>query len=99
MPSTTERGYGAEHQTLRDQWAPAVEAGEVLCHANICLMPTRLIRPDQPWDLGHTADRAGWTGPEHSRCNRADGGRRGSRRREARRDQQSNTKPRTSRQW
>lgn len=74
--STTARGYGPEHQAERERWRPDVEAGRVSCHAATCLEPDRLIRPGRPWDLGHTPDRRNWTGPEHRRCNRADGGRR-----------------------
>lgn len=70
-----QRGYGREHTRLRAQWKPKVERISVHCHAKICVMPARLILPGQAWDLGHTADRTGWTGPEHARCNRADGGR------------------------
>lgn len=73
---TTDRGYGPEHRAERERWRPDVEAGQVTCHATTCLEPDRLIRPGQAWDLGHTTDRSGWTGPEHRRCNRADGGRR-----------------------
>lgn len=72
MKSTTERGYGAEHQALRRSWKPAVATGRVRCHAKVCLMPTRLIDPAEPWDLGHTEDRADWTGPEHRTCNRTE---------------------------
>lgn len=80
--ATTSRGYGATHQREREAWAhgtggrPSVDRGEAHCHARVCLMPTRRIRPGEPWDLGHTPDRTAWTGPEHRRCNRADGGRR-----------------------
>ena len=78
--STTERGYGAEHRAERERWRPTVEAGQAMCHATRCLIEedagTRSIQPTAKWDLGHTPDRSAWTGPEHERCNRADGGRR-----------------------
>ena len=64
--STTERGYGNEHQRLRKVWAPHVERGEVRCAR--C---GRLIQPGTPWDLGHDDnDRSVYSGPEHRRCNR-----------------------------
>ena len=70
--TTTERGYGSDHRRKRLEWKPYVEAGLVECHAEICLMPTRRIAPDEHWDLGHTLDRTDWTGPEHRRCNRTE---------------------------
>ena len=82
--STTQRGYGSAHQKLKNWWRPQVDAGMVSCHATICLMPSRWIAPGTPWHLGHTADRTGWTGPEHQRCGAADGARRGNQRRAAR---------------
>jgi|SRR5690349_6971663 len=69
-----QRGYDAEHDSLRDKWKPKVELGGVHCHAVVCVMPARLILLCQPWDLGHTEDRTTWTGPEHRRCNRSAGG-------------------------
>ena len=77
--STTERGYGAEHQAERERWAPHVQAGQILCHARTCLMPSRVIYPDTAWDLGHNPERTAWTGPEHSSCNRSEGATRGNR--------------------
>lgn len=71
--STNDRGYGWDHQRLREHWAPQVKAGLVACHAAVCVMPGRWIPPDAPWDLGHTDDRRGYTGPEHRRCNRRAG--------------------------
>lgn len=68
--TTASRGYGTSHQQQRAHWAPLVQAGDVECHAERCLMPSRTIAPGAPWDLGHDADR-NWTGPEHRRCNRA----------------------------
>jgi hypothetical protein len=76
--TTTERGYGSKHQQLRDQWTPKVTAGLVNCHAVVCVESSRHIRPGSDWDLGHTPDRTRWTGPEHQRCNRTEGGRRGA---------------------
>lgn len=68
------RGYDAEHDRLRARWKPKVEACTVHCHAQTCVMPARLILPGQAWDLGHSADRTTWTGPEHAVCNRSAGG-------------------------
>jgi hypothetical protein len=74
IASTTARGYGTDHQRERQRWAPYVNAGQVRCAR--CGQP---IQPGTAWDLGHSTDRTTWTGPEHARCNRADGARRGNR--------------------
>jgi hypothetical protein len=80
--STAERGYGVPHQKLRNAWKPRVDAGQVDCHAIVCLEELdghgRRIPPGAPWHLGHTTDRSAWTGPEHQRCGAADGARRGN---------------------
>lgn len=90
---TAARGYGGQHQRLRAQWKPAVDAGQAWCHAAVCLKPSRRITPGTAWHLGHTPDRTAWTGPEHEQCNESDGGRRGGLAR-------SRTRTwRTSRQW
>jgi len=81
--TTAERGYGGAHQKLRARWAPKVAAGQAWCHAAACQMPTRWIPPGSDWDLGHTPDRAAWTGPEHASCNRSEGAARGNRDRAA----------------
>lgn len=73
MPSTGttgQRGYGRGHKAERARWAPQVDAGRVDCAR--CHEP---IEPGRPWDLGHTDDRTGWTGPEHRSCNRVAGAR------------------------
>lgn len=66
--STTDRGYGAEHQKERKRWEPTVKAG----HA-VCPRCNTTIEPNEPWDLGHNDDRTAWTGPEHRDCNRRAG--------------------------
>ena len=83
MRTTSQRGYGTAHQRERARWKPQVDAGLVQCHAQQhkpeCMARGTWLLPGLPWDLGHTEDRTGWTGPEFAGCNRADGGRRRSR--------------------
>jgi len=64
-----QRGYDAEHDRTRAQWAPQVATGRVPCAR--CGV---LIAHGAPWDLGHADDRTSWSGPEHAACNRAAGG-------------------------
>jgi hypothetical protein len=71
--STARRGYGTAHQRERARWRPKVDAGLVDCAR--CGQP---LEPGRPWDLGHTDDRTGWSGPEHLTCNRRRGGRNGA---------------------
>jgi hypothetical protein len=78
--TTTERGYGSDHQRLRKQWARVVSDGKASCAR--C---GRSIVPGTQWHLGHTDDRSGYTGPEHARCNTRDGAQRGNRMRAVRR--------------
>ncbi len=99
LARTAARGYGGAHARLRRQWELVVDAGAAFCHQPVCLEErdgrTRRIIPGTPWDLGHTPDRTGWTGPEHRRCSRADGNR--SQRRRQRRA--AMTTLTTSRRW
>ena len=64
--TTTQRGYSSDHQRRRAQLLatysysdPCAKCGQPL-GSNAALL-----------DLGHTADRTGWTGLEHRSCNRA----------------------------
>jgi hypothetical protein len=47
--TTTDRGYGAKHQKLRQRVAREVAAGLVSCSR--CGFP---IAPAESWDLGHS---------------------------------------------
>ncbi len=63
--TSTERGYDAAHRRLREQLDPIVAAGQAVCRR--C---GNQIKPGQPWDLGHHADRTRPPSPEHRICNR-----------------------------
>ena len=67
-PSTTEAGYGADHQRLRKAIARQLaEQGSVPCWR--C---GQLIVHGMAWDLGHDDhDRSIVRGAEHRACNRA----------------------------
>jgi hypothetical protein len=59
--------YGRSHRNRRLALALLVAAGCVRCAR--C---GELIRPGEPWDLGHDdVDRTKYSGPEHRGCNRA----------------------------
>ena len=68
------RGYGTTHKRLRERYRLVIDGGAVV----LCARCRRRILVGEPWDLGHTADRMGWTGPEHRRCNRVAGARNGA---------------------
>jgi hypothetical protein len=58
--------------------------------ADLCGRCRRPLGPDPSRiDLGHTDDRAGYSGLEHARCNRAAGARLGNSRRRARADRRT----------
>ncbi len=103
--STTERGYGSEHQKARAQWKAIVDAGQAWCQEAVCLQRSRWIRPGTEWDLAHTPDRSAYLGPAHSGCNRSEGGRRGNRMRRGKTRRTGKTRPAspgwfpTSRNW
>jgi hypothetical protein len=75
--------YGGAHQAIRRALAPYVPGSP--CWR--CGFP---ILPGQPWDLGHDDDNpAVYRGPEHARCSRAAGARKGNARRRARADRRT----------
>lgn len=76
-PTTTQRGYDAQHQAEREAWKPYVEEGLIDCRR--C---GKRIAPTARWDLGHPdADSTAPRAPEHARCNRGAPSRRRKRRR------------------
>ena len=72
---TKARGYSGEHARRRKQWAAVIAAGHVV----VCRRCGRRIWPGTAWDLGHQTNRVLPTYPEHAYCNRAAGGRKGTR--------------------
>jgi hypothetical protein len=65
--STSERGYGWQHQILRKRVGRLVREGRAYCSR--CGKP---IAPHQLWDLDHCDhDRSKYRGPSHRRCNQA----------------------------
>ena len=84
MKSTSARGYGPKHQAERARWQSTINRGVVQCacaradcatHTGRCPMTIT----GTAWDLGHTDDRRGYTGPECIPCNRAAGARNSNR--------------------
>lgn len=67
--SRQQRGYGAQHERIRRQWAPKVATGTVTCARG-----DHLIDPAKPWALDHTDDRTGYLGPSCATCNNRAGG-------------------------
>ena len=70
MARTVDRGYGANHKRTRALWAQRLKTLGTLPCAR-CGKP---ITNGEPWDLGHTDNRAAYQGPEHAHCNRRAGG-------------------------
>lgn len=68
------RGYDAEHDRLRAALVQRMRQGETIrcIDCNLVLEPATL-------DLGHTADRTAYRGPQCLVCNRSDGGKRAHR--------------------
>ena len=73
--------YGPAHKALRKAWAPIVASGQATCCEVVCVKGSRIIDPDEPWDLAHTEDGTDYRGPAHEACNRSEGATRGNRQR------------------
>lgn len=70
-----------EHKARRQALADELRRnGTLTCTQPTCVMPTRTIRPGEPWALGHDDTGTTYLGPVHKRCNDLDGARRGNRR-------------------
>jgi hypothetical protein len=80
--TTSERGYGAEHQAEKERWRPIVDAGEAYCAEVVCLEErdgrSRWLEPGTPWHLAHADGQQGYRGAAHERCNTSEGARRGN---------------------
>jgi hypothetical protein len=75
------RGYDATHDRLRANWQRRIDEGErVVC----ATCPTVIV--GRLWQLGHDHVRGGYLGPQCVPCNTGDGGSRGARSTNARRD-------------
>lgn len=68
MASTTERGYGYEHQRMRRALLPSMPG-------SACTRCGKTLREGDKVDLDHLDDRSGYKGFAHSACNRSAGGR------------------------
>ena len=71
--SSTERGYGADHQAERREWVPIVATGTVQCRRapfGLCVADAPTIAPGDEWHLGHPdAACPAPKAPEHALCN------------------------------
>lgn len=66
MASTTARGYGYDHQKLREALLPGA-------YGQPCHHCTELMLPGQDLDLDHSDDRTAYRGMAHATCNRQAG--------------------------
>lgn len=71
--SAASRGYGSQHQKIRAAYIARWRPGDPCTR---CGEP--MWGPTSKIHLGHTDDRSGYVGLEHSSCNTADGARRGN---------------------
>jgi hypothetical protein len=89
MASTTERGYGYDHQKLRAALLP-------YAYGKPCHHCGELMLTGQDLDLDHTDDRTAYRGMAHATCNRKVGSAKAHARHEREPDVED---PCTSRPW
>lgn len=63
--STTGRGYGSQHQRIREQLLEQFTEGDP------CAICGRPMVGKRGLDLAHNEDRSGYRGLSHASCNRA----------------------------
>lgn len=82
LKPSNQRGYNEAHKRERRRYERLIAQGHTFVCARAsqgdCTHPHEVITLGVRWDLGHTEDRAAWTGPEHTDCNRRAGGRNGA---------------------
>jgi hypothetical protein len=80
--STAERGYGGDHQSLRERRLAAYRPGDLCAHGGEPMWWWPLSVARRFLDLPHTADRSGYLpGLSCRKHNRADGAVRGNKQR------------------
>lgn len=63
--SSTQRGYGNEHQKERRRYKALMDQGEQF----FCPECGKWVPPDRDWHLAHDHRNGGYLGPAHPRCN------------------------------
>lgn len=108
--STTDRGYGTDHQAAKKQLNPTVFADGAWCAELVCLEEldgrTRWMPPGTEswqWHLAHDRRNPGhYLGPAHPRCNLSEGASHGNRTRGREETGQESARPHgvvASRDW
>lgn len=85
--TTTQRGYGSQHQNLAENLLTAWCPGDLCtrCHRPMWhrWMINRAGKKVSAIHLAHTPDRSGYEGLQHASCNTSEGASRGNRMRQA----------------
>lgn len=58
-----------QHKAAVTRFRRLIDSGHGECSETICLYQTRHMPPGSPFHAAHTADRTGYLGPAHPRCN------------------------------
>jgi hypothetical protein len=65
-PKYRSREHRAERKRLEQEMQ---RVGYLTCAQPVCVMPTRIIRPGEPWHVGHDDTGTAYIGPVQERCN------------------------------